>query len=168
MIIYRTTNNINGHIYVGQHTGNNEEYIGSGKLIRYAIKKYGKENFTRETLEECKDKKTLDDREIYWIAKLKPHYNIAEGGTGGYNQGAVDANKKKKGKTWEEIYTPEGLAVMKASSKKADIRPIQNYIKEHGTWNKGKTGYKMPPCSKETKRKISEAQMSFQRNKRNR
>ncbi len=40
MIIYKTTNTINGKIYVGQDTRNLPKYLGSGKLLHKAIKKY--------------------------------------------------------------------------------------------------------------------------------
>ena len=39
MYIYLTTNLINGKIYVGQYTGNNKNYIGSGKILKLSIKK---------------------------------------------------------------------------------------------------------------------------------
>ena len=52
--IYITTNLINNKHYVGQRKirGNNSDnlYLGSGKLLTCAIRKYGKENFVRETL----------------------------------------------------------------------------------------------------------------------
>lgn len=162
MLIYKTTNKINGKFYVGQQVGSDEKYIGSGKLIKYAIEKYGKENFTKEILEECATRDEMNEREIYWIDKLNPPYNIHPGGYGGYNEQAVIANKKRKGKTWEEIYSPEGLKVVRVAAIKngkrfGDIG--KKHIQEHGPWNKGKTGYKMPPCSEEKKRKISEAQV---------
>jgi hypothetical protein len=46
-IIYLTTNQINGKIYIGQTSINKHGYIGSGKLLKKAIKKYGKNNFIR-------------------------------------------------------------------------------------------------------------------------
>ena len=53
MIIYKTTNLINGKIYIGRATGirvkNN--YFGSGKLLKRAIIKYGQENFRRITID---------------------------------------------------------------------------------------------------------------------
>lgn len=51
-MVYRTTNNINGKIYIGFHkfVSFDDGYLGSGKLMRRAIEKYGSENFTREVL----------------------------------------------------------------------------------------------------------------------
>lgn len=47
MIIYKTTNLINGKIYIGFDSHNNPEYFGSGKLIKMALKKYGTSNFKK-------------------------------------------------------------------------------------------------------------------------
>jgi len=77
-------NKLNNKFYIGKDKNNNPNYLGSGKLIKRAIKKYGKENFKKEILEECKTDDELNKREIYWINKLKPKYNIAKGGNGGY------------------------------------------------------------------------------------
>jgi group I intron endonuclease len=87
MIIYKTTNLINGKIYVGQDSKNNPKYLGSGIALNNAIKKYGKENFKKEILENCIDKKDMDEKEIYWIDKLDARnkdigYNITKGGDG--------------------------------------------------------------------------------------
>lgn len=88
MVIYKTTNLINGKIYVGKDEFDNPRYLGSGYKLQPAIAKYGEENFKKEILEICKDRDQLCEREIYWINKLnalnpKIGYNIAEGGTGG-------------------------------------------------------------------------------------
>jgi hypothetical protein len=108
-----TKNLINGKSYVGQQSINDEMYLGSGKILKRAIVKYGIENFKKEIIEECSTREELNKREVYWIKKLNPEYNLHEGGYGGYNEFAVRANKKRKGKTWEEIYSPDGLEKMK-------------------------------------------------------
>lgn len=88
MIIYKTTNLINGKIYIGQDSHNNPNYLGSGKLLNRAIKRYGIHNFKKEVLEYCSDQRMLNEREIYWIDYYTSYkhtigYNITLGGTGG-------------------------------------------------------------------------------------
>jgi group I intron endonuclease len=85
MVIYKITNLINGKIYVGQDRKNNPNYFGSGKILKLAIKKDGKENFKKEILEYCISPDDLNTKEIYWIDKLKSRernigYNISSGG----------------------------------------------------------------------------------------
>ena len=54
--IYLTTNLINGKKYIGKHYGEiNDSYLGSGILIKKAIKKYGSNNFTKKILFISKD-----------------------------------------------------------------------------------------------------------------
>ena len=83
-VIYLTTNLINGKQYIGQNSTNDKYYLGGGKLLNLAIKKYGKENFTKEILEYCTQEQ-LNEKEIYWIEKFKAvedpnFYNIIIGG----------------------------------------------------------------------------------------
>jgi len=87
MYIYKTTNLINGKIYIGQHYGIRKNYLGSGTLLLKSIKEYGRENFSNEILEYCEKLEHLDDREKFWIKELDSTnpdigYNIAIGGTG--------------------------------------------------------------------------------------
>ncbi len=88
MIIYKTTNSINGKFYIGKDSFNDPTYLGSGVILKRSIKKYGIENFRKEILEYCSSREKLDEREVYWIKELKSTdrnvgYNIAIGGTGG-------------------------------------------------------------------------------------
>ena len=51
-VIYLITNLINNKIYIGKHITDdlNDNYFGSGTVIKQAIKKYGLENFTKTYL----------------------------------------------------------------------------------------------------------------------
>jgi group I intron endonuclease len=91
MYIYKITNLINNKVYIGQCSKpwiDSLDYYGSGCLIKKAIIRHKKENFTKELLEECSSKKELDISEKYWILHYKEKlnailYNITDGGTGG-------------------------------------------------------------------------------------
>lgn len=89
-VIYKTTNLLNGMIYIGKHEGEfNHTYLGSGNLIIKAIKKYGKKNFSVKEIVSCNSEEDLNATEIRLIRlhrKLLGSfrlYNIAEGGEGG-------------------------------------------------------------------------------------
>ena len=60
--IYKITNLVTGDIYVGQHTTSNldDGYMGSGKILIRAIKKYGVENFRKEIQGFYEDKDELN------------------------------------------------------------------------------------------------------------
>jgi group I intron endonuclease len=85
--IYRITNKINGKTYIGQHKYSDESnpmkgYKGSGKILHFAYKKYGEENFETEILyKRIRDKDTINAMEIWAIEKYKPEYNISPGGS---------------------------------------------------------------------------------------
>ena len=105
MVIYKTTNLVNGKYYIGQDSKNDPNYLGSGKLLKYAIEKYSIENFQKEILETCNTKEQLNEREIFWIKELnsiETGYNISEGGGGGNTRlgmGEEDYNKWIKNKS---------------------------------------------------------------------
>ena len=99
MVVYKTTNLVNRKIYIGQDSKNNPDYLGSGKIIKRAIEKYGKENFTKEIIEVCGSKHEMDEKEKYWIKTLKTidnGYNISEGGAGCLGCKQSDETKQKR------------------------------------------------------------------------
>jgi group I intron endonuclease len=116
--IYLTTNQINGKIYIGQTYINKKGYIGSGKFLKKAIKKYGKNNFTRTILRNNVDSlQELNFWEDFYIKlfdsrNLEIGYNIVPGGSkGGFN------------------HTPETIEKIRIRSNQQDnklrIREIQ-------------------------------------------
>jgi hypothetical protein len=102
-ILYKTTNIINQKIYIGIHTQSIDPYefdgyYGSGKLLQYAIDKYGEDNFVRETLEVYEDYQELRarEREIVNVDFLlrEDVYNISVGGTGGNTNPHISPEEK--------------------------------------------------------------------------
>jgi group I intron endonuclease len=126
MIIYKTINLVNGKFYIGKDVKDDASYLGSGRILKQAIKKYGKHNFRKEILEVCFTLDELDKREKYWISyhnATKEGYNLTSGGTGGdtwtnnnlethWNIGRTPWNKGKTG-----IYSDETISKMSDSKK---------------------------------------------------
>ncbi len=88
--IYKITNKVNGMSYIGQTRYTVEfrwrqhQHKKDGCYFHNALHKYGVENFTVETLEECEVSK-LNEREIFYIAKYNTFdkgYNLTIGGDG--------------------------------------------------------------------------------------
>lgn len=150
--IYKTTNLINGKIYVGKHEASafDTSYIGSGVVFSKALKKYGKKNFKCELIEAVDSKEDLNIREKFWITRFKARdtkigYNINKGGEG--NQGykhtaeckAALSEKKKKYKWYHkgDVYTtiadgdtiPEGYVLGKPPVTNKTKEKISNTIK---------------------------------------
>jgi len=86
--IYKTTNLINDKKYIGKSNGNKKYYLGSGILLRQAIKKYGSSNFKKEILYSTECEEDLRKMEKYYIelenaVEDTDYYNLHIGGQGG-------------------------------------------------------------------------------------
>lgn len=92
--IYKITNKINNHAYIGLSIDIERRWKEHKKMkyracIYDAFIKYGIENFQFTILEECQKDK-LNEQEKYWIAyydTYKNGYNSTSGGEGGYGNG---------------------------------------------------------------------------------
>ena len=133
MIIYKTTNKINGKIYIGKDTKNNPDYLGSGKILKMAIKKYGKQNFVKEILEYC-NSENIDDREIYWIKELDSielGYNISPGGQGGdpfkYNRRIKEITERMSNSRKGDKNSMYGKSHKESAKEKMRIKKIGIY-----------------------------------------
>ena len=88
--IYKIINKINDRVYIGKHKTENldDGYMGSGKLLKRAIAKYGPENFIKEILHQCSSEQEMNDKEAEIVTEefCKGHvYNICSGGQGGFS-----------------------------------------------------------------------------------
>ena len=143
MIIYKVTNLINNKIYVGQDKNNNPNYFGSGKTIKKAIKKYGKENFEKTIIEFCKTENELNEREIYWIDKLnstnrKIGYNISKGGKEGDRKIGIEIAKNGIYNYWNKKYGKEEAERRKANANKkisSSLKKNPNKLIKLGRYN---------------------------------
>ena len=164
MIIYKTLNKLNEKIYIGKDTHNDHNYLGSGVSLTMAIKKYGRENFIKETIEVCNSLEELNDRECFWIKKFnstnkKIGYNLTNGGEGGDTRKYYSEDEK-------QLYNMKMSTSMKNSEKYNEFIKKTTGVKRPGhstklkelyasgkikSWNRG-----LSP-SEETRIKISKA-----------
>ena len=85
-IVYKITNELNNKIYVGVHRtlDINDRYMGSGKRIKRAIKKYGVENFSKEILYVFDNEEEMLTKEFEIVNETfivdDNNYNIVLGG----------------------------------------------------------------------------------------
>jgi group I intron endonuclease len=140
--IYMTTNLINGKKYVGRCSKDerwDSGYLGSGVFLKQAIKKYGKESFKREILQELPDAASLReaiDLEKEWLLKFdcknsSDFYN-ASNDTGGMGAGDkhTDETKEKIRERMKDVYGDTGLPPKWREN-------VTNAAKGRIPWNKG-------------------------------
>jgi len=161
-IVYKTTNNITGKFYIGQHRTSNLEdgYLGSGKRLRRAIKYYGKENFTREILFSFDNEDDMYQKEAELVneefIKRDDVYNLTLGGKPNWfnhknfdikeisKKGRINANKALNAKFKEEGEYRNNI-----------INKISNTLKTKFK-NGLNPGFKDKKHSEHTKQKIRE------------
>lgn len=161
--IYKTTNLINNKIYIGQHKSDtfNENYKGSGIMIKRALKEYGKEHFKVELLESCESQDELNNKEIYYINLFKSQdtnigYNIVQGGqerffTGQKHSEASKLKMSEKAKLRPHPPTTKGKISITNGKENhmINVDALQSWelkgfhkgktIKYRKPWNKGLT-----------------------------
>lgn len=95
--IYKITNKINGKYYIGKHQTTNidDGYMGSGKILNQAIKKYEIENFTKEIIFIFDNEEDMNAAEKELVVISEETYNLCEGGKGGFSY--INKNKLNTG-----------------------------------------------------------------------
>lgn len=102
---YKITNNINGHFYYGIHSTDNldDGYMGSGRYLRRAYKKFGIENFTKEIIKFFENREDCANFEKEIVTEELVNdpncYNISLGGEQTSCKGTVSVYDKD-----EQIY----------------------------------------------------------------
>ena len=85
--VYKITNNKSNKIYIGMHETYDldDGYMGSGRYIKSAIRKYGKENFTKEILFIFETEEEMNTKEKELVVINEKSYNLCDGGNGGFS-----------------------------------------------------------------------------------
>jgi hypothetical protein len=167
--IYETTNVINGKKYIGAHSTNdlNDEYLGSGSLLKRAIKKYSKESFIKRILFVFDTREEMMEKEIELLTEEainNPNlYNLKGGGLGLVYSDELRAklsksatgrkmhpdsvrksveSRKKNGK----LYTGEAHHMYGKGLSLESIEKMRSTLKKkhqegYDVWNKGLTSY---------------------------
>lgn len=97
-LVYKTTNLVNGKFYIGVHSTNKIEdgYLGSGRIFKRALKKYGLESFFREILFDfpTAEEAFAKEEELVTLEFInqKDNYNFKTGG----GQGLVSEETRKR------------------------------------------------------------------------
>lgn len=167
--VYKTTNTINGKFYIGVHGTNkmDDYYLGSGKILKDAIKKYKKENFIKEILfvfdsyEQAfeKEKQLVNENvinsELCYNCKLG-----GEGGTGlfGEKNGFYGKKHKPESKVWAKERDQNGEKNPMYGRKQTD--------ESRKLMSERRKGLGKKPRSEETKLRISNAKKLYWEKKR--
>jgi len=183
--VYKTTNLINGKIYVGLHVTRNLEdnYLGSGSQLKSAVKKYGKENFKREYIKICNSPEEMYKLEADIVnedfVKRSDTYNMKTGGTGSWYHVNSNSEQKRKNSSkggvkassrgtnpfkdpeWQKQYnwtrTPEILKAnsIKAKSPEAIAKKKKTFLERNHQQGEKNSQYGSKWCVEETAIDIS-------------
>jgi group I intron endonuclease len=134
--VYKITNLINQKTYIGKHqTKNlNDDYMGSGKLLRRAIKKYGLENFSRKILHIFDNEEEMNVKEKELVVLGEDSYNISPGGKGGSGNRSEETKEKIR---QANLDNPSLGMKDKKHSEEAKTK-ISKKMRGRTAWNKGK------------------------------
>lgn len=140
--LYKITNQLNSKVYIGQSNKEKErwrqhKYFARTNPVQYihqAMSKYGIGNFTYEVIAVCRDSNDANETEKLLISQYNSRvkdygYNLALGGVASWNRGLPKEQQPMYGKKQSEFQKQRMSEV-----------------------HKGKV---MPPCSEETKKKMS-------------
>ena len=158
--IYKITNLINGKIYIGQSVDPMRRFSEHCRscdyvsLIHQAIKKYGKENFKLEIIDQGED---YNKKEKYWIKyynSLVPYgYNIAEGGeeppTGSGEKNNFCKTKMEVVEKIKKELQDWNIPLKQIIADNHSTRDIVRHINNGESWYDENLNYPLRPTEKE-------------------
>ena len=165
--IYKVTNQIDGKFYIGSHKTKdlNDNYMGSGKYLKYAQEKYGVKNFTKEILFVFDNAEQMYSKEAELVNEeflaTENTYNLKIGGFGGFdylnstlfnNPSHTTEHSRKMTKRRLEIYSKEERRLW---SIKGGLTSKNNKAGIHDTNKRGNFTGKKHSVETKTKMKLS-------------
>jgi hypothetical protein len=160
--VYKITNKLNNKFYIGMHqtTNINDGYMGSGKRLHAAYKKYGIENFEKEILHIFDNEQDMKNKEKELVVISEMSYNLCDGGKGGFGYINRTGKALRTGAVLSEK-TRQKISKSKLGFKHSDEtkKKISENSVNHrlDVRKKISENLKGKPKSEEHKRKISEA-----------
>jgi hypothetical protein len=173
-IVYKITNLVNGKIYVGCHKTKNidDDYMGSGKLIKRAIDKYGIDSFTKVILAVFDNPEAMFNMESELVDDefilREDTYNLKRGGYGGFDH--INGNGLN---TSSEKNRIGGLALQEKVLKNPELgqgrikTQSARFKKLHAEGKFKYDNFKGKTHTPEARQKISEAVSKHQKGKGN-
>jgi hypothetical protein len=165
--VYKITNKINGKFYIGKHQTKNldDDYMGSGKLIKAAIEKYGKENFFKEILHIFDKEEDMNAKESELVILSENSYNLCPGGHGSFghlnDRGDKHKNRTRKAALKTAIVLNEKYGVDNPAKLPHVRQALSIHSKER--WlkglNKSPPNWKGKKHSLETRKRMSETKL---------
>ena len=173
--VYKTVCLANQKFYIGVHKTDdpNDDYLGSGKLIRAAVKKYGRESFRKEVLLVTDDGNAAYRREAELVTRELVEsdqcYNMKLGGEGGFDYlnshpdaeihrrkgraktGLITAAKVASDPVLQEKFRTNALIASSKRSKEAVLAGSQSWV---GRTHSEETKAKMREAAKNRKNKM--------------
>lgn len=166
--IYKITNKLNGKTYIGMHQTKDldDDYMGSGKHLTHAQRKYGMDQFEKEIVHVFKTHKEMVDKEMELVTEdwclRKDTYNIRKGGKGGFTVEHAKLGRRATDKLLKEEYGIDNPAQLEHVKQK-----VSSAIKHHwsaGTYDfKNQATFSGKKHSLESKKLIGEANSKHQK-----